>query len=229
MIQNKKAIRSILRQISDILLINGGFSGNLGLYTGETGLVLFFFHYARHTQNELYADYGFELIEKIQSRINKNSPTSYKDGLAGIGSAVEYLVQNGFIEADTDEILEDFDKQIIFSRDLALLPIEEINDLGYYAAWRMSGTSKQKDMIQQTVQQYSDFNKNEIHACFAEKTYGNCMELIDKNIFWNKDSEFQNGLSGWGMALLTELSGDDSWIPLFPYNLKSPEDESISV
>jgi len=35
-----------VRRISQILLINGGFMDNPGLFTGEMGLALFFFRYA---------------------------------------------------------------------------------------------------------------------------------------------------------------------------------------
>jgi len=223
MIQKEKDTQSILKQISNILLINGGFLKNPGLYAGEMGLVLFFFHYSRYTQNDLYADYGFELLEKIQNGIHQKTSINYRNGLAGIGSAVEYLVQNDFIEADTDEILEDFDQRIFFSFDLSRLSIEEIKDVGYYAAWRIFGTGKQKDMIKQTVQKHSiipDLSKvkDPVPNYLAEKTYNSCIELFEINLFPDKEIVFQNGLACLGMSLLTELSGDDSWISLFPYN-----------
>ena len=95
---------SIIQKISDVLLMNGGFLSNPGLYTGEMGLVLFFTRYARYTQNDLYLDYAYGLMEKLQNRIHRDTSIDYKQGLSGIGSAIEYLVQNGFFEANTDEI-----------------------------------------------------------------------------------------------------------------------------
>ena len=139
--KNEHLIKSYLERISNTLLINGGFLDNPGLYTGEMGLVLFFSHYAFFTQNELYADYSSVLLEKIQSRIHQDIPVNYAYGLAGIGATTEYLVQKGFFEADTDDILSDFDRRI-FYRDIPYLPVEEVLGIGYYALWRSSGAFK---------------------------------------------------------------------------------------
>jgi len=98
-----------LKRISNTLLINGGFLDNSGLFTGEMGLVLFFFRYGRYTQNELYKEYAFKLIEKIQNSIPVELPISYQQGATGIGSTVEYLIQNGYFEGDSDDMLGAFD------------------------------------------------------------------------------------------------------------------------
>jgi len=89
-------IQSILNQISDVLLMNGGFLSNPGLYTGEMGLSLFFAHYARYTKNDLYLEYSYNLLEKLQNSLHRESSVNYKNGLTGIGSTIEYLVQNGY-------------------------------------------------------------------------------------------------------------------------------------
>ena len=161
---NEQDIQSILQQISDVLLVNGGFLSNPGLYSGEMGLVLFFAHYARYTRNDIYLEYAYGLMEKLQERIHQETPINYKQGLAGIGSAIEYLVQNSFFEADTDEILEDFDSRIFFTYNLPYLSIDKIMDVGYYAFWRLSGNSMKKDFIRQTILpqivQKCDNNKN---------------------------------------------------------------------
>ena len=100
---NEEYIQSILQQIADVLLMNGGFLSNPGLYSGEMGLVLFFTRYARYTQNDLYLEYSYGLIEKLQNRIHRETPINYKQGLTGIGSSIEYLVQNSFFEVDTEK------------------------------------------------------------------------------------------------------------------------------
>ena len=224
----KKEIESIIRQIADLLMVNGSFLLNPGLFYGDMGLVLFFTRYARYTQNELYLDYSYDLMGKIQKSINRESPINYVNGLAGIGSAIEYLVQNGFFAANTDEILEDIDRQVFFTYNLLNLSIDKIMDIGYYAAWRMSGNSTQKDAIQRTilpqiekimhdhsvVPAWHQLCRKTISDSFAGKTYSHCLELIAKNNFWGNEIGFQNGLAGWGLSLLTELDGDDSWISL---------------
>jgi len=228
--RNLQDCYSILQQISDVLLINGGFLNNPGLYSGETGIVLFFVRYARFTQNDLYLDYAYGLVEKIQNRINHNTLINYEQGLTGIGSTIEYLVQNGFFEADTDEILEDFDKRVFFTYNLLYLPIDEVIDVSHYALWRLSGSNAHKGMILQTILPQIEkvlhnhsidisqlqVARKSIPKVFLEKTSLRYQELIANNVFWNKEMGLYDGLAGWGMSLLTELDGDNSWFSLLP-------------
>lgn len=226
----KNEIQRTLQQISDVLLINGGFLDNPGLFSGEMGLVLFFTRYARYTRNDLYMDYSYNLIEKIQKKVYQHTTINYKHGLTGIGSAIEYLVQKGYFEADTDEILEELDKRIFFTYNIQYLSINEIIGIGHYVGWRISGKSIQKDLIRQTIlpqiekvmHEHSVFpdwhflHQKKIPDSFGEKTYNRCLELITENNFWGKEIGIQDGLAGWGMFLLTELDDDDSWLLLFP-------------
>jgi Lanthionine synthetase C-like protein. len=80
---------------------------------GKMGIAIYFFHLARKTNNPIYEDYAGELIDEIYDEITIQTPCNFENGLAGIGWGIEYLVQNGFIEADTDEVLEEFDKRLI--------------------------------------------------------------------------------------------------------------------
>lgn len=267
--QNIQEKATYLQQISNILLINGGFLNNPGLYTGEMGLVLFFSRYARFTQNELYTEYSFRLIEKIQNRISQETLNDYRQGLTGIGAAIEYLVQNGFFVGDADDILEDFDRQIFSTYISPRLTVNEALDMGYYALWRISGNSSEKGRIKKTIlpeivnsikeKSKSLDHKNPMVSFFCDiisseniislqdhlvipsllqlcrknnpdnsigKSYHHLLENISKNNFLMNDNlilGFQNGLTGLGLSLLTELDGDDSWISLFPNEFKTSE------
>ena len=101
------------QRITNTLLLNASFIDNLGLMHGKMGIAIYFFHLARETKNQIYEDYAGELIDEIYDEITIKTPCGFENGLAGIGWGIEYLVQNGFIEADTDEVLEEFDKRII--------------------------------------------------------------------------------------------------------------------
>ena len=216
--KNEQQIKSTLQRISNTLMINGGFLDNPGLYTGEMGIVLFFARYAHFTQNELYSNYSFDLIEKIQERIDHDTPVNYRYGLSGIGSAFEYLVQNDFFEADADDILDDFDKRIFSVHNLTCLPVDEILGIGYYALWRMSGNSLKKETVHQTI-------LPQIEHVLKDRQIKNNIPVLGKNTkndFFsnnNSHSEVQTGLALNGLSLLTELDGDDSWISLFPNDL----------
>ena len=225
---NESEIQSILQQISDVLLINGGLLTNPGLYNGDMGLVLFFAHYVRYTHIDLYSDYCYDLINKLQSKINWETPLNYETGLSGIGSAIEYLIQKGFFETNSDEILEDFDTRIFFTINSPYLQISEVIDIGHYTMWRLSGNSSKKDMIRQNIipliekilREQSDiklnhpFGRRKTPHYLVEKTSDHCLDQIAKNCFWNQELGLQNGLAGWGLSLLTELDGNDSWISL---------------
>ena len=101
------------QRIINVLLLNASFIDNLGLMHGKMGIAIYFFHLARETKNPVYEDYAGELIDEIYEEITINTPLDFENGLAGIGWGIEYLVQNGFLEADTNEVLEEFDKRLI--------------------------------------------------------------------------------------------------------------------
>ncbi len=101
------------QRIRNCLLLNASFIDNLGLMQGKTGIGIYFFHLARETQNQIYEDYAGELIDEIYDEITTQTSCDFENGLAGIGWGIEYLVQNKFIDADTDEVLEEFDNRII--------------------------------------------------------------------------------------------------------------------
>ncbi len=82
----------------------------IGLIGGLTGEALFLFYYAKYTQDMVYYDKAMELLTDVFDAINDGfAYHTFAAGLAGVGWAVEHLVQTDFIEADPDEILEDID------------------------------------------------------------------------------------------------------------------------
>jgi hypothetical protein len=103
-----QTIETQLQQIADMLLLNGTLTDCPGLVHGKTGIAVFFFHYAQHTGNELFADYAMDLIGEMLNQIHVNSPADYEKGIAGIGVGIDYLIQNKFLITE-DDICEDFD------------------------------------------------------------------------------------------------------------------------
>ncbi len=132
----EKIKTNIHQRIINALLLNSSFIDNLGLLNGKMGISIFFFHLARETGNSVYEDYAGELIDEIYEEINVHTPFDFENGLAGIGWGIEYLAQNGFIEADTDEVLEEFDKRLIkeltFGTSTEIGILNGILGTGYY-------------------------------------------------------------------------------------------------
>lgn len=79
---------------------------------GNTGLCFFFYHLAQRTNEPEYEALADNLLDKTFNSLNTSALPDFENGLAGIGWGVEYLVQNGFAEGDTDEILEEVDNRV---------------------------------------------------------------------------------------------------------------------
>jgi len=100
-----------LSQIAHMLLLNGTLTECPGLVYGKMGIAVFFFHYARYTNNILFADYALDLIIEMQNQIHVSSRADYGKGIAGIGVGIDYLIRNKFLEVENN-IFEDFDQRM---------------------------------------------------------------------------------------------------------------------
>jgi hypothetical protein len=107
----------LLLRIARHLIMHASFLTDLGLYHGKMGVVLFFAHYARYTGEIMYDEFAGNLIDEIQEEIHADIPINFESGLCGIGWGVEHLLQNGFMEGDSDEVLLEIDRKIM-ERDL---------------------------------------------------------------------------------------------------------------
>jgi hypothetical protein len=108
-----------------------------GLYDGKTGSVIFFFHYAKYTNNNLYEDFAIELLNDILEDIEHDTNINFDNGLSGIGWAINYLVHTGFIDID-DDYLSDLDS-LVMSHDLRRIRDKAVMEgIVCYAKSRMS-------------------------------------------------------------------------------------------
>lgn len=105
--------RNILKKIADYQLLQTGYTPENGLFNGKTGIALFFFYYARYTANPIYEDFAGEILDELGTGISDRTPVTFANGLCGIGWSIEYMKSQRFIEADTDEILEEIDEKIM--------------------------------------------------------------------------------------------------------------------
>lgn len=132
------------------LVMNSSFTPNIGLYHGKIGLVVFFSIYAKYSQNKSYDKFAYDLLDDIYENINEEDISSnFENGLCGIGWAIEYLVQNGYMEGETDNILEDIDKRIM-EYDVYQIPDLSLRKglagIAYYVSTRLS-TFRKKDSL----------------------------------------------------------------------------------
>lgn len=149
---------NIDQRMINTLLLHSSFIDTLGLLNGKMGISIFFYHVARKTGNTIYEDYAGELIDEIYEDINLSTPLDFANGLAGIGWGIEYLVQNHFIEADTDDVLGEIDKRLmplilILPPSLGLC--EGVIGLGAYLLKRIQNPAASDDKIQTLINKQS--------------------------------------------------------------------------
>ncbi len=137
--------------LTSTLLLNASFIDNLGLMHGKMGIAIYFFYLARQAQNPIYEDYAGELLDEIYNEISASTSFDFENGLTGIGWGIEHLVQNGFIDADTDEVLEEFDnqltKQSIYAPPESLGLAKGLAGLGAYFLKRLQNQQANDEKI----------------------------------------------------------------------------------
>lgn len=103
----------LLQNVANHLILHSNNLSDIGLFHGKMGVVLFFAHYARHTGMAIYDDFASALVDEICDNIPETLPVNLESGLCGIGWGIQYLISNGFMEGDPDEILLDIDEKIM--------------------------------------------------------------------------------------------------------------------
>ncbi len=114
-----------------------------GLMQGNVGLCLFFYHLAQSENNAEYEDLADNLLDKVFDNLSTSTFADFENGLSGIGWGIEYLVQNGFAEGDTDKILEEVDNKVFKAlHDENLISFELGNGLTGYLFYLINRLKK---------------------------------------------------------------------------------------
>lgn len=102
-----------VQRLTNHLALNGSFVDDIGLFYGKMGISIFLYHYGRYANEPMYQLLGENLIEDIYENIHENMPVTMDKGLCGIAWGICSLLENNFLEGDTDEILSDIDNKIM--------------------------------------------------------------------------------------------------------------------
>lgn len=78
----------------------------------KMGKTIALFRLYRNTKEEEWRIRAEEMLDDIWNECTKDMSLAYRDGLCGIGAGTEYLIQNGFVEGNTDEILAEIDSRV---------------------------------------------------------------------------------------------------------------------
>lgn len=196
------------QRITNALILHSSSINDIGLLHGKMGIAIYFYHLSRSSGKSIFSEFADELIDQVTDSISNEPPFSFESGITGIGWAVEYLIQNGFIEADADEILEEFDKTV--SQVLIHKPKDIVTTLaiGHYLNSRLKYRVQDRenhrvlDLKYQTII-YIDELERQIYKTkpTAEVAYLLC-ELHKLNIFNYKIDKLQHYVGEFEYAYL---------------------------
>lgn len=136
--------------MKDISFLNEILNSNkIGLKEGKMRVVIFLFLMARFKNKKRFSEHAFSLLEDIQKNISVNTTFDYANGIAGIGTALIFLVQEGFLEGDLNEVLSEFDdflfNRIYFTNYEDLSLETGLMGLGYYFIYRVKNMNKNQE------------------------------------------------------------------------------------
>lgn len=121
----------------------------IGLADGKMGNCIYLYYTSRITNNNEYEQKAEFLISKLFEQIINTKVFDIKNGLAGIGLGIDHLIENKFLEGDTNIVLKDIDDElfkqicntnILNSQDLSLQL-----QLIYYFSIRMKTQRKNSE------------------------------------------------------------------------------------
>ena len=115
-------MEDIRKQLTDKLLLSNLDNYPVGLFYGKMGLAIYFYHLSRIVSKPEYQSKAEQLLEQImQHDLSVKHSIAVEDGLAGVGLGVTYLIKNGFVEGDLNELLDVIDneiyRRIVFQRN----------------------------------------------------------------------------------------------------------------
>ena len=205
--------RKLLDELVTMITTSYHTGKTLGLSYGMMGLVVFLFHYVRQTQEISFLKIVEELIDDIQSSLNIDVPLNYANGLTGIGTGIEYLVQQGFFDIDTDEILDEFDNMFIdqINNRKLYLSLQDLVDLKRFFSARLENPKTNKrDFLNQTMREI--ITLIDLHERIS-------VTFEDKKEWKSLPDNFENwgleGYAGKGLALLSAIDPQhNSWLKL---------------
>jgi len=198
----KSLIEKILHEIAEDIIVRfekGELGNNIGLLSGKSGVSLFMFYASRYFNNERYEKYAQLILEGTFKDINEGSlfPT-YCTGLAGVGWAINHLVENGFIGDNNLSLLVDFDEYLDkimdgYARSNNFDFLHGATGIAFYFTKRANSNPKVKDYLYDYVQ------KLKTYAIFDEvnKTAKIISTILDEN---EKPKEVYNLSLSHGMS-----------------------------
>ncbi|MDR1719571.1 MAG: hypothetical protein LBR67_05545 [Dysgonamonadaceae bacterium] len=138
-------MKNELQKIANTLVLYSYHITGNGLHDGKMGIILFLYRYADYSNCKYYSEIADDMLDKVLRSIATTSPC-FENGLAGIGLVVNCLIRKGYVDGDSNEVLQDVDKKI-FS-DYKCNPHTSLLGKGIYLLERLKDNKTNVDYIQ---------------------------------------------------------------------------------
>lgn len=173
-----------LNRLMEYLIINNVNVIDNGLYHGKMGMVICLCEYARYINDDAFRDLAEDLLDEILSEIDVSVPVNYENGLCGIGWGIEYLIRHNYMSGNSDEVLGEFDIQVmqIDTDRVVDFSIETgLGGIALYIIARMTAMDRTADNIVPFDLAYLDNWRRLLTNCLYEgKCTPNVLEVFAK-------------------------------------------------
>lgn len=115
---------------------------SMGLYDGRMGACIYFFCKYKIYNDQSYYNKANDILESIIENANNISSIKVLDGLSGIVLGIKYLLMNGLIDGNINEICADIDdaifKRLSFDEDFSTYKFEDLQYIIIYYCNRLN-------------------------------------------------------------------------------------------
>jgi hypothetical protein len=122
-----KLMKERIEKFNNYVLSNDINDMPSGLFYGKMGIIIYFLHQARLTNDKKYQKFSLKLLDSIYNQLSTNSNIDLENGLIGVCLGINYLIEEGFLKGNVNYVLSDLDDKI-YQSFIALLAIVNSNN-----------------------------------------------------------------------------------------------------
>jgi len=152
-----------------------------GLIGSDMGISIFLYQYAKINKDKTFEMVADFFLDYFCIKDDKHIPINFGDGKTGVGWCIEYLVQNGFCEGDTDVLLENVDRDLFKTLNVQKqFTLDLLNGLTGYLMYIVSRLNDKRG----SVSTHTEINKSSLRMIInqIDKLMPDYFDIITKDI-----------------------------------------------
>lgn len=95
------------------LVIQRQLKKTIGLVNGNMGLAINVYYLSNHLSDDSLVPLAESLLEQVFIDVNSSHKIHFSTGLAGLGWAIDHLIDKKFVEGSAEQVLEDVERAIV--------------------------------------------------------------------------------------------------------------------